>query len=327
MAAGGDGATADTPFTWLTAHLGFAGPICGAVPDRLLLELVTPLVRQLAAEQHIDRFFFLRYNVPDHHLRLRLGSVNSEAQQLAIEEAVGDAAAAHGLVHYLQWHDYEPEYGRYGGPRGVLAAEELFVDASRVALALMHKIPPGDRPSRLGKGILTSLVLLYVFTGERRGTSQLAEYYARAYVHSRLPDEATQQWVEKAFEEGFDRQAQRLAAFVEAAWEAMEDEEPLTPELDLYRQRMESHRDRLHGLCRDDGLLFDDEVVNQWPDCVWRLVPSYLHMMNNRLGIELEEEAYLARLIHLTLSPSIEPAEETAVQAPGSESSMGVSDS
>lgn len=306
-----------TESTWITAHIDFKGEICGAVADRLLLEVVAPVVDGLTTDGLINRFFFLRYNVPSNHLRLRLGSILSAEQQRAVEDAVRQAVAAHSQVDDLTWHDYEPEFDRYAGPQGVLASEDLFVDASRVALALMHKIPPGDRPSRLGKGILTTLVLLYVFTGERGGTSQLAHYYARAYLHSRLPNEATQQRVEQAFEQGFDRQAQRLAQFVEAAWQGLEDGDALTPELDTYRHSMEQHRDQLHRLCRDGQLLADGEVLTDWPGNVWRLVPSYLHMMNNRLGIELEEEAYLAMLIHLTISPSSQPTEDRLSAAPG----------
>ncbi len=43
-----------------------------------------------------------------------------------------------------------------------------------------------------------------------------------------------------------------------------------------------------------------------------RIVPSYAHMTNNRLGVSITEEAYLAHLIYRTLN---------AVPAEASESS------
>lgn len=297
-----DGPAQPSARGWLTAHLAFEGALCGAEADRLLLHTVAPLVQDLTAEGLIDHFFFLRYNVPGHHLRLRFGDLVSEPRRNAVRQAVAEAVAASPQPVDLSWHDYEPEVERYGGPVGVLLAEDLFVDASRVALQLLHKFPPGDRSSRLGKGLLTTLVLLWVFAQQRRDASRLAHYYTAAYLHSRLPDDASRQRLNDAFVEGFDRQASRLAEFVEVAWEAMQDAASLTPELDAYRDAMDGHRQRLEALCRQGLLAIDGQPADDWGAVVWRLVPSYLHMMNNRLGIELEEEAYLASLTHLTLS-------------------------
>ncbi len=300
---------------WLTAHLTFDGELCGAEADRLLVHVVAPLEQRLTADRRIDRFFFLRYNVPGNHLRLRFGDLTTESRRRAVQEAVAEAVTAAAEVRSLEWHGYEPEVERYGGPVGVRLAEDLFVDASRVALELMHKFTPGDRASRLGKGLLTTLVLLRVFAGDRRDAAKLAHYYAVAYLHTRLADEASRQRLSDAFAQGFDRQANRLAEFVEAAWGAMEQEASLTPELDAYHQAMVGHRDGLRAACRQGSLRFDGQPTDDWGAAIWRLVPSYLHMMNNRLGIELEEEAYLASLIHLTLSRGDDRAAKTSTGA------------
>lgn len=312
------------PTPWLSAHLAFDGELCGAEADRILVQVVAPLVQRLTAEGPIDRFFFLRYNVPGNHLRLRFGDLVTRPRRRAVRDAVAEAVAATSEVRALEWHEYEPEVDRYGGPVGVRVAEDLFVDASRVALQLLHKFPPGDRSSRLGKGLLTTLVLLRVFAGDRRDAGKLAHHYAAAYLHTRLPDDASRQRLSDAFAQGFDRQASRLAEFVEAAWEAMEQDAPLTPELDAYQRAMTVHRQRLRAECRQGHLEVDGQPTDDWGVVVWRLVPSYLHMMNNRLGIELEEEAYLASLAHLTLSRGAFSSNDPAANA---KTSTGASDS
>lgn len=84
--------------------------------DRLLVDEVKPFVESMNRP-----FFFIRYNKPEWHIRLR---VETE-EPLAFPGAI-DAP-------------YEPELDRYGGPSRMPIAERQFVLSSRAVLAIMSR--------------------------------------------------------------------------------------------------------------------------------------------------------------------------------------------
>ena len=283
---------------WLTAYLSFEGHVYSDTADRVIREVVAPLAR--VCRPDAVRWFFLRYAEETSHVRLRFfapGPILDET----IWPRIAEASAASELVVRSTRECYEPEVERYGGPCGLALAEELFHYQSETALGLLDKIPPGTRPQRLGKGLLAMLVLLFLYRRERRAAADLARRYGTNYLKVWAVDAAEQeQWL-STFQEAFDRQADRLAGYVESAWDALESGEELTPELDVYRQGMDDVARRLRELFDQGRLLLDGRTAADWNKCVDWIVPSYIHMMNNRLGVTIQEESYLSVLIAGTL--------------------------
>ena len=285
---------------WASVHLFFEGNIYTEKADQILRDVVSPLLQRPEIKEKITRWFFIRYNQGGSHLRLRLQG-DAQAIEAEVMPFLGSESPVHSLLVRSDWVPYEPEFDRYGGLRGIDLAERIFQVSSEVALDLVRRLPEVDRSSRLGKAMLAMLVLIYVFASERRDAAAFAGSYGTNYLRTMVPD-ATQQerWME-TFEKGFDRQADRLAAYVEAAWEALEDEDELTPELDRYRQGLRPLRDEFHHLQDEMAFEAHGRVFESLGESVGRIVPSYLHMMNNRLGVSIQEETYLSVLIRLTL--------------------------
>ena len=88
---------------------------CGmATLDRVLVELVAPLIRELRADGAIKHWFFIRYDEGGWHMRLRL---RGEARTLWTQVAPRTLAASssmRGLVHRIALDTYDPEVERYG---------------------------------------------------------------------------------------------------------------------------------------------------------------------------------------------------------------------
>lgn len=294
---------------WLSAHLHFEGDLYGPDADRLLWGLVVPQVRGALDGGAADRWFFLRFNQPSDHLRLRL-RVPSEPQAAQLRERIEVAflefrrQAGNPPVTELHWIDYEPELDRYGGPTGVALAEELFHRSSEMALALLLKMEADDRPARLGKALLAMLVLIHGYTPERSAAAAFCRSYGHGYLRSLVPDPQLQEHWLTTFEAGFERQASGLSQYLEVAWKSLVDEGELTPELDLYRRQMSAHGRRLRRAWEAGQLIFEGKPYPTWATCFGHIVPSYLHMMNNRLGISQQEESYLSVLFDWTLRRS-----------------------
>ena len=102
---------------------------CGsATTDDVLREAVVPALAEADRRGRVDRWFFVRYGDPDWHLRVRVSGdpirLRDEVAGL-LHGALGPFVAD-GRVWRVQLDTYEREVERYGGPAGVLLAEEAF---------------------------------------------------------------------------------------------------------------------------------------------------------------------------------------------------------
>ena len=123
---------------WLYAKLYCSG----SVADRLLVEVVAPLVAKVRADAAIDGWFFLRYADPDPHLRVRLHGT-PDALRDGVLPALHDAVAElldDGSVSRLVLDTYDREVDRYGGPLAMPVAERIFEADSDAVLALLSSL-------------------------------------------------------------------------------------------------------------------------------------------------------------------------------------------
>jgi thiopeptide-type bacteriocin biosynthesis protein len=110
-----------------------------ATADRLLQSVIGPTSRALAARGAIDRWFFVRYADPHHHVRwrLRAGAPSRlEAIRRAVEREVAQLHDTR-LVERVAYDTYHREIERYGGAGGIDVAEALFHVDSEAVLDLM----------------------------------------------------------------------------------------------------------------------------------------------------------------------------------------------
>ncbi|WP_163507265.1 lantibiotic dehydratase [Fodinicola acaciae] len=114
---------------WLYARISTAPDAI----DALLPELVPQLPLS-----DVDRWFFIRYNDPRPHLRLRFHRPSAELLP-ALHDAVS-RARDRGLAGGLELGTYEPETARYGSGQVLAAAERVFCADSHVVFEqLGHK--------------------------------------------------------------------------------------------------------------------------------------------------------------------------------------------
>lgn len=322
---------------WLGAHLFFDHPgIYSGECDQIVLEVVEPFVRRCQREGWVDAWFFIRYSEYGPHVRLRLHGrtevidgtvwpalvehvrarwpeVSTERPDVPImswpPEPEPEPRAEPVRITHLAQIEYEPETERYGGPLGVRIAERFFEISSEAALALLHKTSRTERSSRLGKGLLTMVEMMHVFSGTREPAARWANQYNAGYLRGVARDEeARGAWL-GAFDSGYGSQADTLGEYVEEVWSRMDDGEALSDALDLYRDGLAEVRGHFREVFDAGEMGRPGEAYTDWEAAVGAICSSYLHMMNNRLGITIQEESYLAYLIMRTLQS---PAESTA---------------
>ena len=127
---------------WLFAKL-YTGT---GTADRVLCEVVAPLVRKLIHSGAVDRWFFIRYGDPEWHLRVRFHGTpeNLHAEVLPALQTAVSPLLDDGRLWRVQLDTYEREVERYGGPEAIELAEKLFHADSEAVLQLISMLEPGD---------------------------------------------------------------------------------------------------------------------------------------------------------------------------------------
>ncbi|MGW7489599.1 lantibiotic dehydratase [Streptomyces sp. NPDC054786] len=158
----GRGARAHLPGgEWLYAKIYVPGARQTEVLARHLAPLTDPgLLRRAGA----DLWFFLRYEDPAPHIRLRFHGKPESLWPVLLPELRSWAQAREeaGLLGKVVLDTYEPEVERYGGPAAIGHAERFFHSDSESAVTLLAGAPDrlGDPTLPAALGILDILTHL-----------------------------------------------------------------------------------------------------------------------------------------------------------------------
>ncbi len=256
---------------WLSYRL-FGG---AALLDRALAETLAPAADEWQRQGLCSGWFFIRYNDPGWHLRLRF---HGEPAQLLSEvlprmHRVGEALMADGLVTQLDIASYRREIERYGGPEAIELCERWFAQESARTAALIRRLRGGDPEWRWQIAVLCL-------------TQDMADFGLTGDELQSLFD-----FVAAGFREEFSMEKQRLASLgqkyraIGAQIRALcEGRVPSDlPDRELIRSIIFAHRDERRDIaCGLRGL---DEEGKLWGP-LDSLLPSLLHMACNRWFVD-----------------------------------------
>ncbi len=123
---------------------------CGhKTADTILQSAIYPLVQQLLKEKMIDSFFFIRYNDPNFHLRLRfhVADIEKLSQVLKLVKEYIQPFLMQRLIWNIQNDIYKRELNRYGY-QTIEQAENLFYYDS-IAVLKFLELTEGDSRENL----------------------------------------------------------------------------------------------------------------------------------------------------------------------------------
>ncbi|MHA7630766.1 lantibiotic dehydratase [Corallococcus sp. M7] len=253
---------------WLYAKL-YAGT---AGADDVLCDAVAPLVERLVREGAVDRWFFIRFEDPDWHVRLRLHGDPARLHRDALPALSAAVAplARDGVVWKVQLDTYERELERYGGPEGMALAEELFHADSDAVLKLMALLDGDAGAEARWQLTLRGMDLLLNDLGlDLRAKLTVAErsrdYFGREFR------------MDTAFTHQLGARYRQSRAALEAAWTPDAEVSPLLVEgLAVLRERSE----RLVPVRRR---LEEDSREGRLGVALSALAGTHLHMHANRM--------------------------------------------
>ncbi len=268
--------------SWLSYHIYPLETL-----DVFLARGVRPFLEQQVWNSKGARAFFIRYE-DEHgpHIRLR---IRGEAGWL--EDTLRPAL--------LEWFDergtleeipYQPEPERFGSPDALGWAEEYFHLSTRVVLDRLNR--PYTYGDALFDGLRMHVITAFAAGWDRdksawyfdRLCTQWMELFFQANESATNSKRDWQASLRDDFETGFSPQREELRLAVSELWTALEKGkfDPEQPEWLRW----------LRG---------NQMILGELGDQLEKSLPSLLHLTNNRLGINNQDEVYLNYLLSKTI--------------------------
>lgn len=238
--------------------------------DRLLTDVIRPMVSQLLGDGHIADFFFIRYSDPKPHVRLRLRISASEhyGQVFQAVSAAFGGCIENGLLADVVCATYQRELERYGS-RTMETAERLFGVDSRAVIGLLAQITAAEDPEQdrwlLSLNLLDDMLTLfgYDMTAKSRLMEQVSMGFRREFGCDKQP-----------YSKQLDDKYRAHRTVIEAALANRPDM------AGSYARVLNTRRDEMIPLADEIGRMGRNGEAEVPLDS---LLESYMHMTMNRL--------------------------------------------
>ncbi len=240
----------------------------------------------------------------------------SEYTEQEWEEKYGESGMPLRANNSYAYIDYEPEYDRYGGPKGIEISEWHFEKSSDMVMRLLETTNTHVRTVLFGLASQLMTAMAVTMLRDRRAAAEFLDGY--------------RDWWETAFQqpdpkrhERFDltytEMAPQLIARMRDICDAVLDG---TGRLSGFTASWVAHctelRERIVAAAQAGELVFmardgsgERQVVTDPANAIPALLSSYLHMTNNRVGAAIVDEVYLAYLLNRTLKEILGDEQET----------------
>ena len=201
------------------------------------------------------------------------------------------------------YQPYEPEYDRYGGPAGVDLAEWHFEHSSDMVLRLLDSANVHVRTVMFGLSSQLTLVTGFTFRPSPEAFARFLHYYSEFWANA-YPDQrgSQQDRYDKNYEEMAGVLNARVAEISETVLAGRAD--ALAGFIGTWRNHCAELRERIEQLSLAGKLIFRakdagdrHEPVTDPDIALGILLSGYVHMTNNRLGVTVHDEAYLAYVL------------------------------
>lgn len=252
--------------------------------DRLLLESLAP---EFSALRRRQPYFFVRFHEGGYHLRLRVLGRSQRCRQAVrrrMQELLLPALAQGSMLRFA---DYQPEIEKYCGEQGNRVAEQHFCDSSDVALQTLARSE--------GSRVLSALRLMQAALQAADLPEVEQALWCRAYYQYWWKAMGRQAQLAEEDEAFFLRHQARIEAQLK---QAQPDESEI-----LWRQSVRRSCAQLMPL-EQRGLLVDpmrerdaDHGRYAFPLTQLSMLPNFVHMLNNRLGVTVRQEMRLAHCL------------------------------
>lgn len=263
--------------------------------EKVLIELIKPFIEKLEKKDYVSTFFFIRYWEDGPHVRLRLLPKNDHNKAHIISLLKTTAKlffdeCALVSSYRIEFKDYVQEIERYGGKVNIIEAEKIFEISSRTILDIIDdNYNNWDYSLAISHAIQIHLVLAKLLFKNDLNTmiSFFQKVYSNWFYYSIKIDETEEnvdnevKKINQAFEESYSKQNTVINNMIK---HLLQEKIEISISTKWF---LESHliNNNHYGFKNCDDLT------------LLAIYDSLIHMTNNRLGIHLRDESFIAFLI------------------------------
>ena len=239
--------------------------------DLILTEIIKPMTEEFIGQEIIDKWFFIRYADPKHHLRVRFRSLDSQniGRVITSLHEPLDHFMKQDLIWKIQLDTYQRELERYGQHTMELS-ESLFYHDSDAIVQFLDLIE-GDEGEQLrwlyGLRSIDHLLESFEYTLDEKLVLMelLKTGFGREFGMSRP--------LKKQLDDKYRKERENIEGFMVFTKESEPDYEPILTILEKKKQLLKPLTQQILDLRKNDKL--ELELNN--------LMGSYIHMLMNRL--------------------------------------------
>lgn len=290
--------------TWLSYHIYYQESL-----NCLLTDCIYPLINQLEQQELSQGFFFLRYWKNGPHLRLRIkydyanhtevkdsmelaiqGYLKQHPSKTIIDEQLYQEisrkfARLENEILYefklmtnngLYLEDYEPEFHKYGGFKGVQIAEEIFITSSQLAMHVcVHK---------KNKFVYAISMMLLAAKAFQMSSDQMQQFFRAYHQYWNIYNNKTYENTNAHIEKITQQNSLQTLLFEVLQGKTGDLLNPWYSVINAAQQKLTRHLDGI-------SMHITDANAQNYPSQY--LLTQYIHTNNNRLGVLATEEAFL----------------------------------
>lgn len=289
---------------WISSHLFYTNL------NYLLKYGVHPLVIKLKKEKLIDQYFFIRYWEKGPHIRLRLlvsvKNITNVEEILksffsnffklnpSIRQNNSNNLLPNNSLHFIE---YIPEVERYGGEHAIKVAEKHFQDSSEIVLNLIKSYNNWDIAISQGKALQLYVIFFRAISLSKDEIFKMLNIMSNSQWKDKAQKVVGVNSIDEIFSNQYLKNEKSIKANIKSINEIINNREILNyPLLNTFFENIKEIDGDLNSLGKSDLIPYQHLNVDFNTKKSFIYI-SYLHMLNNRLGLKNQDEAYLSFLI------------------------------
>ncbi|MNO26464.1 hypothetical protein D3C76_163180 [compost metagenome] len=293
---------------WLSLHIYYEGSL-----DEILLQVLKPLIVGEQLQSYL--YFYIRYWENGPHIRFRIFLEENKHFKIAkrldeFYQSFKDEKKANIPSNRIELVEYEQEYLRYGGHEGMRVAQLHFTSSTEVCLNILEIFPNKMNILSIAQSLM--LITIMVMDNNLKRALQFFDYYSKYYhVYEKQLGSKRSDFKEYCHTSYIDNEENLNNSILKVIKMLQEGKGSK-----LYQEWINVHLDIFEALTNlyHTGKLLHPITgkVPGIPDVGMQIelysiiTQSYIHMTNNRLGINPYEESLLAYYIARGLESFLE---------------------
>jgi len=284
--------------------------------DAVIEKLIRPTIEALNKKQLISAYFFIRYWENGPHIRLRVMPNNNEAISI-IQSYINNKTNSYfqnlpSSKYRISFNQYVQEIQRYGGHNSIKLAEAQFETSSKVVLDfLKNNFEHIDYSLKLSYAMQLHIAFSKVMCATKENAIQFFDTIRNNWISYSInlnEEENDKQLAiklkntQEKFTNSYVKQKDTLDKMSNLIWN-----DPSVVNEFWFNQTKKLNK-KLNVLLKQQKIiaplwLTETSTNHNFTDTqiLHSIFDSFIHMTNNRLGIRLADEAFIAFLISKSL--------------------------